>query len=291
LRLANPFHLKDFQSVFSAIDPALIGTIDVYTGGFPANFGDRMSGVIDIHPVRAETAAHREISASLYNASALAAGRFNAGRTDWAVSARRGNLDRVLEWSGMHLGEPAYSDVYARLGHQIGSAMAISANLLQFDDDIELADSDVEEQARARYRDWTLIPTHPLRGRRCSRVRISKAFASAKPSSQVSQPDHSRTAASTRLTRCRQTGAGRPPARWSCSSAGSGGAAKGIIATRTRRSSMSSSTFPVYRARTAGRTLWICSDRVTSTARMPQSASRLRSGSLWKAACVGIVRL
>jgi outer membrane receptor protein involved in Fe transport len=164
LRLANPFHLKDFQSVFSAIDPALIGTIDVYTGGFPANFGDRMSGVIDIHPVRAETAAHREISASLYNASALAAGRFHSGRADWAVSARRGNLDRILEWSGMHLGEPAYSDVYARLGHQIGSSMAISANLLQFDDDIELADSDVEEQARARYRDrywWVRLDTHP----------------------------------------------------------------------------------------------------------------------------------
>ncbi len=164
LRLANPFHLKDFQSVFSAIDPALIGTIDVYTGGFPANFGDRMSGVIDIHPVRAETAAHREISVSLYNASALAAGRFHSGRADWAVSARRGNLDRVLEWSGMRLGEPSYSDVYARLGHQIGSSMAISANLLQFDDDIELADSDVEEQARARYRDrywWVRLDAHP----------------------------------------------------------------------------------------------------------------------------------
>ena len=164
LRLANPFHLKDFQSIFSAIDPALIGTIDVYTGGFPANFGDRMSGVIDIHPVRAETTAHREISASLYNASALVAGRFHSGRADWAVSARRGNLDRVLEWSGMHLGEPAYSDVYARVGHQIGSSMAISANLLQFDDDIELADSDLEEQARARYRDrywWVRLDTHP----------------------------------------------------------------------------------------------------------------------------------
>jgi outer membrane cobalamin receptor len=164
LRLANPFHLKDFQSVFSAIDPALIGTIDVYTGGFPANFGDRMSGVIDIHPVRAETAAHREISASLYNASALAAGRFHSGRADWAVSARRGNLDRVLEWSGMHLGEPSYTDVYARLGHQLGSSMAISANLLQFDDDIELADTDLEEQARARYRDrywWLRLDMHP----------------------------------------------------------------------------------------------------------------------------------
>src|SRR4029453_16345952 len=35
LRLANPFHLKDFQSVFSAIEPALAGTTPRYPGGFP----------------------------------------------------------------------------------------------------------------------------------------------------------------------------------------------------------------------------------------------------------------
>jgi outer membrane cobalamin receptor len=164
LRLANPFHLKDFQSIFSAIDPALIGTIDIYTAGFPVNFGDRMSGVIDIHPARAQAEAQREISVSLYNASVLASSRFAAGRGDWAISARRGNLEQVLEWSGMHLGEPAYSDVYARLGHQLGSSMAIAASLLQFDDDIELADNDVEEQARARYRDryvWVRLDAHP----------------------------------------------------------------------------------------------------------------------------------
>src|SRR5882672_2556548 len=36
LRLHNPFHLKDFQSIFSAIDPSLIGSVDVYTGALPA---------------------------------------------------------------------------------------------------------------------------------------------------------------------------------------------------------------------------------------------------------------
>jgi outer membrane cobalamin receptor len=164
LRLANPFHLKDFQSVFSAIDPSLIGSVDVYTGGFPVNFGDRMSGVIDVHPVRAETAPHREISVSLYNASALAVGRLDSGRADWAVAARRGNLDRVLDWSGTHLGKPSYSDFYGRLGHQIGSSMALSASMLSFDDDIELADKDREEQARASYRDryyWARLDAHP----------------------------------------------------------------------------------------------------------------------------------
>lgn len=164
LRLINPFHLKDFQSIFSAIDPALIGAVDIYTGGFPVSFGDRMSGVVDIHPVRADGATHGEIALSLFNGSALGSGRFDRGRGDWMISARRGNLDRVLDWSGMKLGEPAYSDIHARLGHRINDSMALSANLLRFDDDIELSDSDVEEQARARYRDrylWLRLDAHP----------------------------------------------------------------------------------------------------------------------------------
>ena len=164
LRLMNPFHLKDFQSIFSAINPALVGAVDLYTGGFPVSFGDRMSGVIDIHPVRADAVARRELAVSLYNASALAAGRFDRGRGDWVVSARRGNLDRVLDWSGMQLGEPTYSDFYAHIGHRVGDSVSVSGNLLRFDDDIELADSDVEEQADARYRDryvWLRLDAHP----------------------------------------------------------------------------------------------------------------------------------
>ena len=48
LRLYNPYHLKNFQSIFSTVDPRLVRSIDVYTGGFPAIYGDRMSSVIDI---------------------------------------------------------------------------------------------------------------------------------------------------------------------------------------------------------------------------------------------------
>lgn len=164
LRLVNPFHLKDFQSVFSAINPALVGAIDVYTGGFPASYGDRMSGVIDIHPVRAEIGAQGEVAVSLYNASALASGRIDQGRGDWAISARRGNLERVLDWSGMNLGQPEYSDFYAHAGHQLGDSAAASVNFLMFDDDITLADSDLEERARARYRDrylWLRLDMQP----------------------------------------------------------------------------------------------------------------------------------
>lgn len=166
MRLMNPFHLKDFQSIFSAVSPALTGTIDFYTGGFPVNYGDRMSGVIDIHPVRADADTYREVTLSLYNASALAACRFDQGRGDWAISARRGNLDRVLEWSGMKLGGPMYSDIYGHVAHSIGDPMSLAANILRFDDDIELTDSDAEEQARARYRDrylWVRLDAYTKR--------------------------------------------------------------------------------------------------------------------------------
>ncbi len=42
------FHLPDFQGPFSALDASAIKRIDVYTGGFPARYGDRLSGVLDI---------------------------------------------------------------------------------------------------------------------------------------------------------------------------------------------------------------------------------------------------
>ena len=48
LRLYEPFHLKEFQSIFSTVDPRVVNSMEVYTGGFPAAYGDRMSSVIDV---------------------------------------------------------------------------------------------------------------------------------------------------------------------------------------------------------------------------------------------------
>ena len=152
LRLYNPFHLKDFQGVLSAIDPAIIRTIDVYTGGFPARFGDRMSGVIDIAAVDVNS-AWREIAVSPYNVSAFAAGQLNSEKTSWLLSGRRGNLDLVLDLTKTKLGRPTYVDIYGRANHRLSDALSVAANFLLFDEDISLNDSDVEEHASAEYRD------------------------------------------------------------------------------------------------------------------------------------------
>ena len=48
IALLDPFHLKNFQSLISAIDPAGIESIEVFSGGFPVQYGTRSGGVIDI---------------------------------------------------------------------------------------------------------------------------------------------------------------------------------------------------------------------------------------------------
>jgi outer membrane receptor protein involved in Fe transport len=153
LRLLNPFHLKDFQSTFSTIDPGIISGVDVYSGGFPAAFGDRMSGVIDIEAVPHDQSAYREVSLSFFNASVLAAGEFSEDEGDWLVSARRGNLDLLIDVVNPDIGKPSYVDLHGRVRKRLSDTVAVSANLLIFDDAIDLSDSDAEELARADYRD------------------------------------------------------------------------------------------------------------------------------------------
>ena len=153
LRLFNPFHFKDFQSIFSTIDPAIVRGIEVYTGAFPASYGDRMSGVISIDSLSAANAPQGELALSLYNTSARFARSFDEGRGEWLLSARRSNLDTVLDLANEDRGEPGYTDMYGRLGYQITDSLALTGSALRFDDDLELNDTDFEETAVATYRD------------------------------------------------------------------------------------------------------------------------------------------
>jgi TonB dependent receptor-like, beta-barrel/TonB-dependent Receptor Plug Domain len=164
LRLYEPFHLKDFQSLVSAIDPRVVRDIDVYTGGFPAAFGDRMSSVFDVATIAPGDSAHREISLSFFNTSLLAADRFDSDAGDWLVAARRGNLDLVIDLLDSDIGRPRYTELYGHVRHTVTPSLDVAANLLRIDDDIVLFDSDREEQARANYGDryyWLRFDHHP----------------------------------------------------------------------------------------------------------------------------------
>ena len=77
--LREAFHLPGYQSFFSLIDPALIDRADIYTGGFPVRYGERMGAVYDLHSLAAQAPHRRALGLSFFNASARSAGDWGGG--------------------------------------------------------------------------------------------------------------------------------------------------------------------------------------------------------------------
>lgn len=133
MRLFDPFHVRDYQSIFSAIDSRAIEDVEVYTGGFPVRFGDRMSGLVLMESLEPVDRRHTEIGVSVFNTSVLSAGR--QGANEWLLSARRGNLDLVLN---PDVGQPKYYDAFAHIAHDLSPDATLSLNALIADDGVEI---------------------------------------------------------------------------------------------------------------------------------------------------------
>jgi len=164
LRLYNPFHMKDFQSIFSAIDPRIVSAVDVYTAGFAARFGDRMSSVLDITSLTPPAPLYHEVNASFFNTSLLSAGRFASDRGEWLASARRSNLDVWYHALSHEPGTPRYEDGFAKVSYRPSDRLRVTASVLYFADEISLATDDVEERASAEYADryfWLRVDQRP----------------------------------------------------------------------------------------------------------------------------------
>lgn len=176
LRLYEPFHLKDFQSIFSTLDPRVVDSMNVYTGGFPAAFGDRMSGVIDIASISPPESLYHEIGLSFFNSSLLSSGEFHDSRGEWLVSARRSNLELLYQAFSDLPERPRYRDAFMKLSYKLSDKLGISGNLFYSRDDVELAeDIDREEKAQASIDDlyFWLALDHAVTPRLSGRTLIS----------------------------------------------------------------------------------------------------------------------
>ena len=152
LRLYEPYHLKDFQSVASIVNASAISGIDFYTGAYPVRYGDRMSGVLSMQLREPAERTETELALSFFNTSALSLGRFGPHEQgDWLVAARRGNLDLIADVIDPGFGNPDYQDLLLHIAWEFGARAQISANMLASHDKLSLNDDDVGETANAKY--------------------------------------------------------------------------------------------------------------------------------------------
>ena len=147
MELFEPYHLQDFGGAISIIDLGVIHRADLFMGGFPAEYGDKMSGAFDI----TTKTGNREkfamnLGIDLINAHALLEGPLS-DKGSWLVSARRGYVDLILAL--MDADEdlrPQYADLYSKIAYDLTDKDKLTLNALYaWDDNFIDADDDADD--------------------------------------------------------------------------------------------------------------------------------------------------
>jgi hypothetical protein len=147
----DPFHVRDLFRAFSTIDAEAIGAVDVLTGGFPSQYGGRLSGVIDISSMTPPENHHTEIGVSLLNTRVLSAG--TRGNEQWLLSVRRGYLRELLKLIDPQDEDvnPNYYDLLAKLQTTISDRNVLSFSAFIAGDTLRVRET--ETDAKAIYTD------------------------------------------------------------------------------------------------------------------------------------------
>lgn len=144
--LYEVYHLQDYDSALSVISPTTLENVDVLTGGFTAEHGDRMSGILDMTTVTPRSRIEGSVGIGLLSVDAGAAGLFDDSRGDWLLQARRGSIDLASQLLGNE--DPRYWDAFAKLGYQLNERNTLRGNLLHADDELSITEVVEDETKR-----------------------------------------------------------------------------------------------------------------------------------------------
>lgn len=142
MELYEPFHQRDFSGgLFSIVDIETIQGIDLMTGGFSADYGNRLSGVFNMQTKHiADDQKNTSVGLSIMNARVYTDGKFANNKGSYIVSARRGMLDVILKSLGLNENIPIFYDAMTKVEYAMNDKHSLSLHLLQAGDKTEVRD-------------------------------------------------------------------------------------------------------------------------------------------------------
>jgi hypothetical protein len=172
LELVEPFHLEDVGGAFSIVDIQSLGTASLTTGGFSAEYGDRLTGVFTLVTADPRTdRARTSIGVSVMNARVTSQGGYAGGKGGWLVSVRPGYLDVALKLTSIRDSlRPRYYDLFAKTVYDLGRAGRLGVHLLRASDTFRYLEQDEPNVASDYASDYGWLTLETRLG---SRVRVS----------------------------------------------------------------------------------------------------------------------
>ncbi len=165
--LFEPYHYKDVQALLGTLDPETVSTLNFFSGVFPARFGNRLSGVLDMQPRTWDGTNYYALSQSLLYSEVLTQGKLDSSSLQWLGAVRVGVVDFVSDLLDRNQVEPNFLDAVGRVQYDFGDDMTLAAGYLVLDDHVTAdfnssvtalpagATLSSVEQARISYRDGT----------------------------------------------------------------------------------------------------------------------------------------
>jgi TonB-dependent receptor-like protein/carboxypeptidase-like protein len=133
LQLYEPYHLKDFnEGAISVIDAETIDGVQLMTGGFPARYGNKRSGVFDVTSRTPEpNRTYFDFGTSMMNTRAMGRGSFAGDKGSWLAFGRYGYMGLIFQMIDQaDLPNPNYGDAFGRVSYKFSPRNEVTLEVL-----------------------------------------------------------------------------------------------------------------------------------------------------------------
>jgi hypothetical protein len=155
VELYEPYHMKDWDGALGIVDLNALGAVELSAGGFGAEYGDRMTGVLDMRSRPAVGPPRTTLGLSVSNVTAMSRGGFDGGRGSWLLSGRRGFMGLVIRLIGEDERlSPQFWDVFGKLTWQPAPGNLVSFRVLHGGDTFGLHEADEVDRVDVQT-DWS----------------------------------------------------------------------------------------------------------------------------------------
>lgn len=143
VEIHNPYRLFGLTSAFN---PETVANFELITGGFNAQYGDRLSSIliVDNRPGSTATPIGGTAALSMTDANIVAEGRLPGNGSSWLVTGRRTYYDLVAERI-VDADLPSFADLQARADIQIRPGHRLTLSVLTSRENTDARFEDVEE--------------------------------------------------------------------------------------------------------------------------------------------------